>query len=288
MDIQNNLNRALRYFVKEDLDASQVYVHYPSDKNLFQYCIVITATRKNSEIKSSASGNNLYTTFLKALCEFGENMICDSLNLNCRSGIAGGLFSQNSIKRAKAELIERDAFLYHYKNILSFKLNSSNSESDSKLFELNSIDPDFKVCFVMKQNYLIDPTSCLIFGMGSETSFKDSSEKAFSEFSTMVLNHNLYLECGFDVPSSKQSKADFHHGHSKSQENKLIFQEICKGTDQFKERKYDPKMWKVEVLKSPIRFFRYVKVHHPQLEKLEFGKPEKFNQFSKLVYHPFW
>lgn len=288
VDLQHRLSQALKFFVKEKFDKSQVYIHWPSENNFFLYCVVIKLSRGDVEFKSSALGKNLYVAYIKALCELGENIICRRDNIQNRSGIAGGFFKANSFCRAKAELIERDAFLYHYRNMIPFKFLKRSNGYDA--YQLISIDPCYHVTLVMNSDYVGDNENCLKLGMGCEKDISDSIEKAHNEYSGMYLNHKIFSKCDISDLYRKEwdRKTDFHHSQSMSLENKAIFRILCRHNTKTTSRIYDSSLWSSRLLDSPLRFFKYIKVDHPQVEKINFGEPEKFKQFEKLVYHPFW
>lgn len=288
VDLQSRLGQVARFFFQGRVESCHVFIHEPRENNLYRFSVVISVKLNGREVNGSSSGLSLYNTFLKALCELGENIITSNLGLNNRSGVAGGLILNNCIDRAKAELIERDAFLYHYRNLIPFRKSDSKTVDEMR-FELNSVDPSFSVNLVMNREYLEKKDSCLILGVAGNKDALCSSERAYCEYSSMYLNHKEFINCSNLRPVlEKSAKVDFHHHHSKSWENKTIFKKLCLEESSFEKRSYDDRLWKIEELNSPLLFFKYVRAEHPELIKLEFGLPELFPQFENLVYHPFW
>lgn len=288
MDIQSNLRNVTRFFLKDKTAHLSVFIHDPNKNNLFFFCVVINVTIQGKRLDGSSTGKNLYTTFIKALSEVGESIICHNNNFSHRSGFAGGLLLRNAIHRAKAELIERDAFLYHYRNLIPFL--SAERIDDKIIYELKSAEPKFKVVMVIKADYLVSDNNCLIFGMGSDDTIENAKARALREYSAMYLNHQLYDGCGDKFMESLgiKRKTDFHHSQSKSKENKHIFKLLNNVKPSNTPRAFDSGKWLIDEFESPINFFKFVKASHPNLLLMDFGAEEKFPQFNTPVFHPFW
>lgn len=283
MDIQDKLRDVTRSLFKEELTSCRVYVHQPNPDNLYQFCVIIVIKTSTTEVKGSASGTSLSSTYIRALSECGENIISRKLGLENRSGLAGGLLLGNCIQRAKAELIERDAFLYHYIHLIPFKKVSFEKDEVFLKCFLQSVDPSYKVTLIFNQSYLTDPDTCLLLGAGCGATEKIAFKKALAEYSGMLLNHKIFSGCG-----PVNSKVDFHHSQSRDSRNKTIIRSLVDTESESEIRSYNGQAWKIEVLESPIRFFKYVLVDHPDLLKMTFGTPHFFPQLNKNVYHPFW
>lgn len=289
MDLQSLLTKSLDFFIKEKVDHRSLYIHKPNEKNdLHFYCVVINVCIKDKKLLASAVGENLYLTFIKALSELGEGIICFKMNLANRSGLAGGLLRANAIQRAKAELLERDAFLNHYRNLIPFK--QSKAEGDRIICELASSDPEFKVFLIVNADYLSSDDTCLIFGMGCDLTIPEAKSKALREYTSMVLSHKVVGGCGTEFMERRgiHRKTDFHHSQSRSVENKHIFKIICNGSASSEIKHFDHEKWTITKFRSPLRFFSFFKACHPDLTEMDFGIEEKFKQFNNLVYHPFW
>lgn len=289
MDLQNYLERSVVLLLRTKPDNVRVHIHNPLNAALPFYSIVINVTIGNAKYRGSSSFKSLQGAFFKALSELGENIILHTQSITSRSGIAGGFLKSNAIKRAKCELIERDSFLYHYRKGHPFKLMACSIVGVG-LFELNSIDGNYKVCLAMDSSYLVSMDSCLVFGMGCADSLNLAAEKALAEYSSMAQSHKILGGCGDEFMAARgiNRLADFHHSQSRNKENKLIFANLCGSEKVFDKRSCNSDLWEMRELNSPLKFLNFVQLVHPDLEKLNFGIPEVVDGFYEPVFHPFW
>lgn len=286
MDLQNKLIEVTRFLLRLKFDDCHVYIYQPSSLSLGVYCIVVTVRELGNEYKGSSTGRNIFEVYLKALCEVGEEIIKVRECLNNRNGLAGGLLKSNVISRAKAELIERDAFLYHYKNLLPFKkISSPNLEILS--FQLSSIDSEYSVFLVMNEDYLASSSSCLKLGLGCHKNPRVAFERAYNEYAAMVLDHHIKEPCSIRRDLKVSNAVEFHHMQSFSKENKFIFEILCNGKGNVR-RNYNYLDWRATSYNSPIRLFKFYKVDHPELIRMEFGSADFFESLGQSAYHPFW
>ncbi len=87
-------------------------LHFMGPRNVFSVLVIADVNGKPAQ--GYSRNDRLNIAFTKALCEFGEVIVARQLSLANRNGLAGGVFKRTAISRAKSELLERDAFLYHY------------------------------------------------------------------------------------------------------------------------------------------------------------------------------
>lgn len=245
-------------------------------------------------------GSTPHGAFLKALLELGESAIRIRHRLKSRSGMAGGLFQFQTIQRAKAELIERDAFLYHYRVGAPIESLPVATQKDLdrgvRAFRLKSATQDFTTILIVNVAALYADEPHLEFATGCARTSKSSLQKALEEF--YLVRSAIRRHC-----RNKRAQSIFDHHLLASFDHRNIdrFRELIEsreprlkriGNDAFVERESLTSgqiKWKVEKIQSPIRFFRFYRVQSPELIEMSFGHPESQEfQTDRDLFHPFW
>lgn len=270
----------------------------PSVETSDQYLTVL----KNGNVSASGVSKSPSISFLKALLEYGECLICLKRNWTNRSGIAGGIFLGTSVNRAQFELIERDAFLFHYRNEVPFApLKAIHLKVDFPqllIFEMNSADPRFfSILATDRVSAGQNPIAphCLIFGTATHLNRSAAIRKAIEEYSALRYNHLVDPEfCGSCKVADRRNSGAYHHGASSDPRNIERFKRLCSLTRPMSSRipRTDQgevsRTWKTEKLESPLRFFNFARASNPLLIPLSFGEPEPDSPAEHPLYHPFW
>lgn len=267
VDLSSSLTEVLKKLVKVPFTNCYVTIH-----EFNQHFVVVSSCGDRS---GSGSSPNKFVAFLKSFVELGEVFVAREKKLNNRSGVAGGLFYRTALERAKEELLERDAFLFHYRTGTPFR--KVERQGDLILAELISSDEAKKIIMAFNQDYF--EGSYLKFGMGCSDNFGEAVVKAISEYKVLELNHAIFPKW-FEHSINQY---DLHHKASLDKRNVDKLRKNLEPNNVKVSRKIDPRLWIVTTLESPIRFIRYVYVEHPDLIKIEFGKME-----ADGTYHPFW
>lgn len=248
------------------------------------------------KLKGSANAPTLVSAFTKALVEMGEAFVLRAHGLTDRSGVAGGIFPKAIGLRAQSELLERDAFLFHYRNRISFEKFAELAhpfwpEENVLVFKLKSASEGFH-CFLATDTKCANGRNqCLLLGLGAHTDIETAKNKAIGEYATMLMDHkqrpdwckHLALD-----PALSTRPPDHHHAHSRDPRNISCFKALCSGNSEG-SRKLKHLNWATQSMESPLIFFRYQKVECDDLLKLEFGKPEpQQNQEDPPLFHPIW
>lgn len=302
--LSDQYTRIAQYLFIGNVDSLFVYSHFlHCDIKELTWTFIISGQFKNSsQIKGSASGATQWEAFIKAFVEFGEAYLVKSLNLKDRNGLAGGLFVSTAKSRAMAELVERDAFLYHYRNDIPFKLykiitiqDNVKTKKEIFIYEMNNCSPDFYTFMATDQSCAEGNNPCLLIGLGGHQQKQTAVSKSISEYHAMILDHQLRPNWCFDLEkdrSKAQRMTDFHHSHSRDERNIEKFKALCskKSNKSFLRASINEKKWIVKKQSSPVKYFTYIKIEHEDLVKLEFGIPEisDLNLTATPLYHPLW
>lgn len=287
MDLQNKLRILTRFLLKPLAKDIQVFIHDP-EAGSKEICVVVICKCLNIDFKGSSFSDDIFTAYFKAVCELGENLISNDVGLTNRNGLAGGLIWKNTLLRARAELLERDSFIFHYRNRLAGKILTDNKEYI--LLKLSSSDPRFHVVMTVGKDYLNFAHTCLCVGLAASMDLEEATRKSLNEYNGMRLNHRLITcrEKPLGEPDNWLKLTDFHHNESRNPLNKKIFRELCSGKEMMYSRVFSADLWRVQKIKSPVRLLKYALVNHPQLESLSFGIPYEVIGFENRVFHPFW
>ncbi len=301
VDISNSLATTTLFLIKKTNSSKQlsVYIHRPIETNGLIHLIVIEYKDITGKIiRSSGMAISFWAAYTKALVEMGEIIITRNFNFPDRSGIAGGLFYATAAERAKAELIERDSFLFHYRNKIPFnkcflKLNTTTGVT--YLYQLSARSSKHHVVLATTEDCANGNNDCLLLGMGGHKNMNTAKEKAIGELECMKLDHKMRPGWCKKIENNLHLSnriPDFHHIASRDSRNIDLFKYLCNNnqTNIFSTRNdLDNSKWTIQKLQSPLYFFKYTRLLHPDLMPLTFGEPEpaKCNGQQPL-YHPIW
>lgn len=291
MGVSTKLTRIARFLLRADDERVGVFVHEPSEATSGLYVIVTTLWC--DEVKTTGTGKARAErdAFVRSVAELGEALVARRERFKDRDGIAGGLFRKRAVERACCEAIERDAFLYHYRGRRPF-LAREDLARDLVAFVMASALPTIHAVLVTDRGSAEGRSECLTIGLGAHRDRAESIEKAVGEASTMRLDHRLRPGWCADIYGGVEKPArlpDFHHAQSRDPRNREIFADLCAQTGSQRGSR-SPLLhgdWRIQRLKSPVRFLSFVRVKNPELAPLEFGRPEP-ESTSPPLYHPIW
>lgn len=294
MELSHSLSRVTRHLVRATSGAVEVYVHSPQESTLGRYVVVCEWERKPGErLKGSGVARRKFEAYLKAVVELGEVSLCDGASFLNRTGMAGGLVVENAVARAKSELMERDAFLFHYRGRVPF-VRRESAGPDACLFEMSS-PQNGNYCFIaLEKSFVEGRAECILLGLGCHGNREMAAEKALNELATMVLDHSMRPGWCLKVYTGGAVAArltDMHHAFSRDPRNTERIRALCASgsSETLRGRGELADVWRIERLESPLRYFKYVRVGHVDLAVLEFGKsePARVPEDAPL-YHPVW
>ncbi len=266
---------------------------HPSDSKITDphFVVIIEAVINGRSIKSTGGATHKHQAFLRALGELGENVILYNSDLNSRCGIAAGWLSSMAIVRSKGELIERDAFFYHYRNLVPYT-RRQKLDGDAIAFEMQAADPRFSAILVTNEASANLASECLQFGAAAHPDRKVALAKALQEYHIMRYTHQRHPgRCAERAQNQKliTDILDLHHVHSRDLRNRTRFHQLCRVRENSPRENLNSSGWVIETLESPIRGLHYVRCEHGDLIKLTFGVPEPFaNSSEDELLHPFW
>lgn len=289
VDLSPTLVKIVKFLLNNKNLNILIWVTKPSENNLFRWIcnIKVTDPTINRDYRGTGGSNQLSFAFLKSFGEVCETIAMYENRFSSRCGMAAGFLSESSILRAKSELIERDAFVYHYRNEIPFTSKAS-LDNGLQSFNMATADQNFPTFLVTDEATVAGKAKCLQFGCG--TSFKntqDAEYKAIQEFLNIFLNHKNFpdqCENWWTHPEEIPTKMDFHHIQSRDKRNLDRFNTLF-DTKAHLRSEIDQTKWVVNEVQSPAKFFKVYKASHPDLLKLEFGIPEP-NTLD--LFHPFW
>lgn len=289
MDLSNSLISTTSLLLKDKTLSPKVFVYSPSPSTFERWLLVIQVTQNGRAQRSSGSSKSFMEAYAKALSEMGELLIIEAEKLYSRCGIAGSFFMSRSISRAKCELLERDAFFFHYRNRLPFSAEPRElSEKGLLAYELSTADPTLRTFLVTDRMCASGQSECLLFGCATNEAAETAIEKAIQEYSAIYLNHQRHPDrCKLLANSSEKIPVimDRHHAASRDPRNIERFRSLCSNRGSvLSPRKLDG-LWEIQTLPSPIRALAFARVSHPSLIKLTFDIPEAD---EKDLLHPFW
>jgi hypothetical protein len=301
VEFSSRLTKVSKILLKPQTSKLAVYLHSPSTNFNRRWIAVVDAvTEQVGKLKGSGVAASKDVAFLKAIVELGENFIFKFEGLADRNGIAGGLFRDAAKQRAVNELVERDAFLYHYRGKIPFiaiERIASKDHGSILLFTMASPVPQIKCYLATDEKCAKGDFPCILLGLGAHGDPLVARAKALDEYSTMYYDHLYrpgwceFLECS---PSKIGRITDFHHVQSRDPRNREIFKQLCtvgKDHQLSSARSIDvSKAWTYRHLESPVRFIRYVQASNPKITALSFGVPEpgSSNNQERPLFHPIW
>ena len=294
--IKGPVSNSLRCEVLEELN--------PSWNGIHEFQIRLLAHESLSWISGSGRNARIGIAWIKALMELSEALIARGSGLQSRVGLAGGLCDASAIARAKAECIERDAFLYHYQSGESAQyVGNVASEVGIHLevYRLASAFHGFETCLVWDRQYSTSGSGGLSFGTSAASDFSLAKSEAIREWAS---TRDVLMKRALDLCRMDSDENQF----SSSSNPKRIHLDACfdrRNIDRFnrcfrREQLYLPNRsmlrevheeWLIRTFESPIHFGKFVHASHPALESLFFGHPEPLSALedqSAPLFHPFW
>ncbi len=291
MDLQSILNSTARLFLKDGIPVSvQIDPHRQSSKAGFD--VRVSCHYENKRLSGLAWDRSLLRSFLRALLELGEEILRVKMQLLSRSGLAGGVLFGPTWLRARGELVERDAFFYHYRNRIPFR-SAGVRRIEGKLLEvyqLESADPEVVVALVMAP-FEKEELTFLHFATASSVDIESASLRAAKEYLSLErylsLNRARLMERAIDRNECLKDSSLFHFKACSDSRNIELFQMLRSRRDErVPVRSHTALLWELTQYPSPIRGFKFLRAHSEQLQKIEFGVPE--GPEEPVLFHPFW
>jgi hypothetical protein len=274
------LNRIASIFLKKEYGTPRLKI-YEYKGECHRYMITIEA----SGMAGSAKGDGLYLTFIKALVELGERISLLINDIRTSNGVAGGLMKSEAIERAKAESLERDAFLYHYANAIPF-LDRNKDDSGVWLYKMAAADSKVHTYIATDSIENFAATGCLRIGMGASVDMKEAKMKAVVEFANSRRLHNNHPDWCEEQYEKSDSIMNFHHTRSRESNIKKHFKCLLEVNSHIRpQSKID---WNITELKSPLRGVSFVRLFSNQLRDLTFGTKMEIKGWNEDLYHPIW
>lgn len=274
----------LRWPVQE-FEAAVGRSHRHSDKTLYR--VRMAGWFRSERLLAGSEDRSLGVAVAKTLSEFGECLLSVHLGVTHRSGMAGGIFRSGVAARASNELLERDAFFFHYRSQVPF-LSVHVLQVGLLAFEL-SCAGKAHVFLVTDSDTAEGKSDCLILGTGSGSSSAIAINNALREYRALKHHHeNRPGRCSeLSMWDRDQlNVCDLHHVRSRDDRNRATFKALCR-TKPFKTERPSGS-FSFEWFESPIRGFQFCRASNPALQSIEFGVPEKTEDGAEPLYHPFW
>jgi hypothetical protein len=226
------------------------------------------------------------------LLELGEEIVRVKWQLSSRSGLAGGVLKGPTWFRARGELVERDAFFYHYRNRIPFHRAGVRRLDGVVLdvYELESAEPNLKVALVMAQT-VEEEEGFLHFATASSFDIESASLRAAREYLSLhrylEANHQRLTQRAADANECRRDLSLFHFKACSDPRNFERFRFLRAGNEKPAfGRCSTPVVWRRVQYPSPVRGFRFLRAESDQLQKIEFGLPEATD--GPPLFHPFW
>ncbi|MBL6988878.1 MAG: hypothetical protein ISR65_03835 [Bacteriovoracaceae bacterium] len=293
MDLQTSLVSLSSFLIKDKEIAGNLTLSVYNQNGF--YSIVIRSEYGEHAPTATGTNENLLTAYLKSILEFGEEILRGELGLNDRCGMAGGLIRKNIIERAKAELLERDSFLYHYRSKHPLKKLRTITYRGKvfDVFQMHCCQKGYYAIFIKEpQKYYLEREIChftTASGRNLEATIKKALEEYFSLEIFLDKNRSdivLLLDGGLtgDNPIFPHVKSMFDE-RNLNRINHICNESLPKEHSGPQTEREIPS-WEVEKLGSPLKLFDFYKLKSSNLHQLDFGTPEE--KISPPLYHPFW
>lgn len=301
MGISRSLTRVAQHLLGARAGSAETFVHCPTMTTLGR-SIAVTSFRTPSGAVHRGTGvaRSEVEAFLKSVLELGEVIHCQEAGVSNRSGMAGGLLLGAAIERARSELIERDAFLHHYRGgiplqgaeFIIAREGVPPGRGEIMVFLMSPAVPGVRCVLVTDELSVMGAEGCIWFGLGSHPDFAVAVQKALGEYASMMLDHELrpgWCARVFDGIEPASCLPDLHHAASHDPRNRRRFREICgSGKRQPGPRPMGVVHWLEREVPSPVRYFRFVHSVAEGLIPLEFGIPESIPENESPLLHPIW
>jgi YcaO cyclodehydratase, ATP-ad Mg2+-binding len=300
VDFSSSLSRIGRLLVKRKPESLDAYVGFARQESPDITVTLSTAYKDIGKLQSTGTSCTIERAFFKALLELGEIIIQRTHGFVDRNGVAGGFVHSSTKQRAQCELVERDAFLFHYRNLVSFckaiqvpSACTTLERNEIRVFEMASADDRFRVAIATSRECAENRSECLLIGMGADRDIESAAAHAVREYNIMVMDHRMrpgWCEKVYDVPSLTNRLPDVHHARSRDKRNLERFSSLCAAPALRERVSLTRSRWSIERFDSPIRFAIYYRVSHPDLVPLEFGIPEAWSLKDRAgpLFHPIW
>ena len=305
MDLQNTLRSVSRFLIRDGrihqigslLELS--ITHHDGFYTIFHQSVL-----GGNSISSSGTNRNILTAYLKSIVEFGEEILRVQLNLNNRSGISGGLSEKNITLRAQVEVLERDSFLFHYRQRLPMKKikEITVGERVFSAFEMVCLDPRFRAVLIRESSRSYQGRLIAHFSTAVNETTELAIEKAVEEYVSLEtffednaesINMLITGKYHLDNPLLPHMAAMFDPrnveilnvltgnitDNSPTSEDNIVLHRF-QGLPRTRPK------WIISNLVSPLKFFKYLRAESPDAEKFVFGVPE--NGIWPALFHPFW
>ncbi|MFK8139414.1 MAG: hypothetical protein AB8E15_13725 [Bdellovibrionales bacterium] len=250
--------------------------------------VILIETHIFGRLKASSSDLNMYLSFIKALSELGENIIREQHSLENRDGLAGGILPSGAKKRGRWELVERDAFIFHYRSSVPFKMLKDDPENNIQLFELSCSIKDVRcvVAFDSSVKY----SDRVIFGIKTNKEISKAIEGAINELSSMLLIHEMDKSELVEKRESRKVERplDHHYLALFDSRNLRILNSLKLNQSRayrLPDRRKESINFKFQKFSSPVRFLSFYQAKTDEIESISFGVPEPG---TKDLYLPFW
>ena len=291
MDVQSALRSAARLFLKEGSEVRvQVDPHRVTAEH--GHDVRVGCHYSTKRLSGLAWDRSLLRAFLRALLEVGEEILRVKWQLDSRSGLAGGVLVGPTWLRARGELVERDAFFYHYRNRIPFRKVGVRRIDNVMLdvYQLESADPEIAVAFVIAQSWS-EASSFLHFATAASVDLDSASLRASKEYLSLkrylaVNSERLSARAGNSAECLKD-RSLFHFKACTDPRNLEIFRILLCGESRMASGRCSrPLVWMMTRYRSPIRGFKFLRAESTDLQKIEFGIPE--GNEDPPLFHPFW
>lgn len=301
MGLSRSLARLTRHLIRGDEGWTEAFVHPPSELTLGHFIVV--STFRSSEgpvLKGTGVARSQTEAYLKSVIELGEVLCSNKNGIANRNGMAGGLMLRSAMERAKAELIERDAFLFHYRQGVPLKgpeiwpetIRGASSRGRVLVFEMSSAVHGTHCVMATDEASVSGDEGCLWFGLAAHPDREAASWKAMGEYACMNLDHAMRPGWCAGVFAGTQPASrlpDLHHAASRDPRNRRRFHDLCGGAEAEPHRRNDRSIkWSQSEILSPLRYFRYALASSPALHALEFGRSEPVPAGEPPLFHPVW
>lgn len=294
MDLSRTLTKVFSGFFRANIKDLVVYCHRPDADSLWHWVVTASFSYNGARIRGGSVDCNISAAIVKSLSECGEAIVTFDEGFDARCGYAGGVFKDTASVRAKRELLERDAFLFHYRKNIPFTRIERRLGPNHPCFyfRMETRDENLIAVFATDRRAIEGVDGCLWFGASCDADLHQSIKKAYSEYAGIHFNHRRGSDrCRRDFESLEALLPAFerHHASSHDPRNRERIKSICSGNSERVLRQLIKSSdWLIKEKHSPIRGFQYVRASHPELEELEFGVPEPWVEGDRPLYHPYY
>jgi hypothetical protein len=265
MNLQRLLTQIAKLFIKIKYQELSLAINpsYHGQSVEFTVVIEVIETETQKLFTGKGRAGNSWGAFLQALLKLGETIIIEKEGLLDQSAIASGPIFFNNTERVKTELVERDAFLFHYQNQIPFRpISTKEGESSTRpihFFALETIDETYHSVFAIGPLHTSTKGENVVRGMGTHPLQNLACQKALEAIQETEYEERIQALC---YPQNFTKSNSENVRKSEAQAEKLL-----QGR---RISKLFPYAWDIETYHSPIRFFQYSKVTHPEISSVKF------------------